>query len=194
MPRRIAVIQGHPDPDPARLCRALADAYADGAIAAGHAVERVDLASLDVPLLRTQAAFEQEPVPESLRPAADAIVGADHVVLVFPLWLGTMPALVKAFAEQVFRPRVAFRDKEGGFPEGMLKGRSARLIVTMGMPAIAYRWWFRSHGIKALERNILKFVGIAPVRTTLFGMVHAASAERRQAWLKRMRDLGSKAA
>lgn len=32
---------------------------------------------------------------------------AEHIVFVSPLWLGTMPALLKGFLEQVMRPDVA---------------------------------------------------------------------------------------
>lgn len=193
MPRHILIIQGHPDASPGHLCRALADAYAEGAQAAGHSVARLDLAGLDVPLLRSQEAYEHAPVPDNLRPAQDAIVAAEHIVLVFPLWLGTVPALVKAFLEQVLRPGVAFAYRDKGFPELLLKGRSARVVVTMGMPAPLYRWWYLAHGVRGLERNILGFVGIKPVRETLFGMVGAASAEKRAAWLRRMRRLGERA-
>jgi putative NADPH-quinone reductase len=191
--RRIVVIQGHPDPDPQRLCRALANAYAGAARSAGHAVAHVDLATLDIPLLRTQQAFAHEPVPEALRPAQQAIMEAQHIVLVFPLWLGTMPALVKAFLEQVMRPGVAFAYQERGMPKRLLKGKSARLVVTMGMPSFVFRWWFGAHGLRGLERSVLGFVGIAPVRETLFGMVGAASEARRAAWLQTMRKLGERA-
>ena len=194
MPRRIVIIQGHPDPDPSRLCRALAEAYADGAAEAGHAVSRIDIAALDFPLLRTQTAFEHEPVPENLQPAQKAIVDADHIVLIFPLWLGTMPALVKAFLEQVMRPSATFAYQEKGFPKPLLAGHSARIVVTMGMPTFVYRWWYLSHGLKGLERSIFRFVGIKPIRETLFGMVGAASEAKRRSWLKRMHDLGAKAA
>lgn len=192
MPRRIVIIQGHPDAAPHRLCRALADAYAEGATAAGHVVARVDLASLTFPILRTQAEFERHPMPETLKPAVDAIHAAEHIVLVFPLWLGTMPALVKAFLEQIMRPGVAFAHRDRGLPKRMLKGRSARLVVTMGMPALAYRWIFRAHGLRALERNILRFVGLAPIRRTLFGMVEKVGAEKRRTWIRQMRELGAR--
>jgi putative NADPH-quinone reductase len=191
MRRRIVVIQGHPDPAPDHLCRALAEAYADGARRAGHVVEMIDLAGLDVPLLKSQNAFEHDPVPASLRPAQDAIVAADHLVLVFPLWLGTMPALVKAFLEQVLRPGVAFEYLDNGRQKLLMTGRSARVIVTMGMPAPIYRWWFLAHGIRGLERNILGFVGFKPVRETLLGRVAAATPQRRAGWLTMMRTLGA---
>lgn len=194
MGKRILIIQGHPDGQHRHLSHALADAYSEGAQAAGHSIERIAIAELDVPLLRSQDAFEHGPLPESLRPAAEAILAADHLVLIFPLWLGTMPALVKAFLEQVMRPGIAFTYQAKGAPaKAHLTGRSARLVVTMGMPALVYRWWFGAHGIRGLERSILEFVGIKPVRRTLLGMVEAAGDGKRQAWLERMRDLGARA-
>lgn len=188
--RRVAIIQGHPDPAGGHLCHALADAYAEGAIEAGFGVARIDLAGIDLPLLRSKAEFEVGPVPRALVPARDALASADHVVMVFPLWLGTMPALVKAFLEQVMRPGIAFAYRERGTPKKLLTGRSAHVVVTMGMPAPLYRWLYGAHGIRALDRNILRFVGIKPVRKTYFGMVEAAKAAKRGAWIARMREDG----
>jgi putative NADPH-quinone reductase len=191
MPTRIAIIQGHPDTDPSRLCRALADAYAEAAVAAGHEVDRIDVAALDFPLLKTQQEFEKGAVPPALVAASEAIAAADHLVIVFPLWLGTMPALLKGFFEQVMRPGLAFSYQEAGLPIKRLKGKSARLVVTIGMPVLAFRFWYMAHGLKSLERNILAFVGIKPVRQTLFGMIGAAGEDKRRGWLRTMRDLGA---
>lgn len=191
MPRRILVITAHPDPAPERLCRALAEAYASSAEAAGHEVRRVDIARLDFPLLRSTEQFERGRMPEELKEAAEAIVWAEHVLFVFPLWLGTMPALLKGFLEQVMRPGTAFAypDDGGGFTKTLLGGRSARVVVTMGMPSFLYRLWFLGHGIAGMRRSILNFVGMRPVRETLFGL--AASNERtRGRWFAQMRMLG----
>lgn len=196
MPRKILLILGHPDPAPERFCRALADSYEQGAREAGHHVRRVDLAALEFPLLRSQREFREGSVPASLREAADAIVDSEHIVFIFPLWLGTMPALLKAFLEQVMRPGVAFaypQAGEQGLPKTLLKGRSARVVVTMGMPALVYRLWFLGHGIAGMRRNILGFVGIGPVRETLFGMVEGVGDARRRSWLEAMRKLGAAA-
>lgn len=194
MPRNIAIIQGHPDPAGGRLCHALAKAYAEGAVEAGHAVSRVEIAQIDFPLLRSQTEFQSGVLPPSLAAARDGLVAADHIVFVFPLWLGTMPALVKAFLEQVMRPGVAFEYQKNGMPKKLLAGRSARLVVTMGMPVAAYRWFFFEHGLRGLERNVLHFVGIRPIRESLFGMVENASESRRRGWLHRMKEMGKKAA
>jgi putative NADPH-quinone reductase len=60
----------------------------------------------------------------------------------------------------------------------------------MSMPALIYRWYFGAHGVRGLERSILRFAGMAPVRETLLEMVDAARDAKRQGWLDRMRDYG----
>lgn len=195
MKQHIALIQGHPDPEPSHFAHALATAYAEGARDAGHDVHTLTVADMDFPLLRTKQAFEREDPPPAIREAQAAIDKAGHLVIIYPLWLGDMPAVLKGFMEQVFRPGFAYRmdDAGGGQWHRHLKGKTARVVVTMGMPAAIYRWYFRAHSLKSLERNILKFVGIGPVRPSLIGQAERLSASRRQAWLDRMRSLGRNA-
>ncbi|MCJ7798441.1 MAG: NAD(P)H-dependent oxidoreductase [Polaromonas sp.] len=194
MTQRILLIQGHPDATQRHLGHLLEDAYASGALAAGHEVRSVQVAALDFPMLRSQEAWEHGELPASLLPAQTDIAWAQHLVLFFPLWLGDMPALLKGFLEQVARPGFAFK-AEGGNPYGKkgLAGRSARVVVTMGMPALVYRWYFRAHSVKSLERNILGFVGIAPVHETLIGLVDHLGETGVAEWQARMRKLGSQA-
>lgn len=191
MPKRILIVQGHPDPRPQRLCRALAAAYREGAAEAGHELRAIDVATLDFPLLRSQEEWQKgEPAP-AIKAAQDDIAWAEHLVIVYPLWLGSLPALLKAFLEQAMRPGFATSWEGGAKGWGqLLAGRSARIVVTMGMPAFVYRWYFRAHSLKSLERNILKFVGIKPVRETLIGMVGALDEGKAGQWLEKMRALG----
>lgn len=189
--RRILVIQGHPDVTENHLGHALAHAYASAATTAGHQVRTVTPAQIDFPLLRSQKEWEHGPLPSALQKAQDDIAWSQHLVLFFPLWLGDMPALLKGFLEQVARPGFAFR-KEGGNPFGQkgLAGRSARVVVTMGMPALVYRWIFRAHSLRSLERNILGFVGIAPIHETLIGGVDGLGEAGVQRWRDRLAGLG----
>ena len=191
---RILIVQGHPDPAGGHLCHALAEAYREGALAAGHEVRLIDVARLDFPLLRTQAEWNDGALPAALQPSQASIAWAEHLVFVFPLWMGDMPALLKAYFEQVARPGFAF-DKSKGGPLGQkaLGGRSARIVVTMSMPALVYRWVFRAHSVRALERNILGFVGIAPIRETLVGQVDTLGRTGVARWLRTLRRLGADA-
>jgi putative NADPH-quinone reductase len=188
--KRITVIQGHPDCTTPHFGHALADSYAAGARAAGHEVRCVEVARLEYPVLHSQREWAEGALPEGLREAQQAIAWADHVVLIFPLWLGTMPALVKAFLEQVLRPGFALLYKGSRFPQKGLTGKSARVVVTMGMPAFWYRWFFRAHGVRGLERNILKFCGLQPVHESLVGMVEGKDDAGRRRWLRRLEALG----
>lgn len=193
--KRILVIQGHPDPQGGHFGHALAQAYADGAAAAGHTVRQVDIARLDFPLLRSAADWEKGSTPAALQPVQDDIRWAQHLLLFFPLWMGDMPAYLKGFLEQVARPGFAFQpgdENNGGFGKKGLGGRSARVVVTMGMPALVYRYYFRAHSVRALERNVLGFVGIAPVHETLIGMVDRIDADARAGWLAKLQALGRK--
>lgn len=185
------LVQGHPDPSREHLCHMLEDAYAKAALLAGHELRRVSVAGLDFPLLRTQRDWEHGKLPETLQQAQDDIGWCEHLVLIFPLWLGDMPALLKGFLEQVARPGFAFHGQaDNPLKEKALKGRSARIVVTMGMPALVYRWYFRAHSIKSLERNILGFVGISPVRETLFGLAGDAGHDKVDRWVGKMEKLG----
>jgi putative NADPH-quinone reductase len=137
MPRRIVVIQGHPDSSEHHLCHALADAYAEGAHQGGHEVRFVAVAELDFPLLRSANAWNSAEVIPDIQNVQNTVAWADHLVILYPLWLGTMPAILKAFMEQLFRPGFAFSREEssGAMGRKLLTGKSARIIVTMGMPA-----------------------------------------------------------
>lgn len=187
--RRITVIDGHPDPDPGRFIHALAVSYANGAAAAGHEVRRVALAHMSFPLLGSRQDWESDDVPGEIRDAQEAIAWAEHLVILYPLWLGDVPALLKGFLEQVMRPGFAFDAPAGKRPVKRLKGRSALVVVTMGMPAMFYRLYYGAHSVKSLERNILKFVGIGPVQHRLLGNVEGDAAMR-SAWLEDMFGLG----
>ncbi|MGE0425268.1 MAG: NAD(P)H-dependent oxidoreductase [Reyranellaceae bacterium] len=187
---RILIVQGHPDPAGKHFCQALAQAYAEGAAEGGHETRSIEVSRLDFPLMRSMAEFEKGEAPPDIKSAQESVLWAEHLVVIFPLWLGSMPALLKGFFEQSLRPGFAFEYRERGFPLQKLKGRSARIVVTMGMPGLMYRWWYGAHGVKSLRRNILGFVGIGPIRDTLFGMIDARRAPR---MLAAMRALGRKA-
>src|SRR3546814_18502072 len=82
-----------------------------------------------------------------------------------------VPALLKGFLEQILRPGFAIDEGSTGMSAKLLTGRSARIIVTMGTPAPIYRLFFRAHSLKSLDRNLLRFVGLHPVRSSIIGSV-----------------------
>ncbi len=188
MARKILVINGHPDSSPGRFAAALAGAYVRGASAAGHQIRRIDVGALDFPLIRSRAEFQTGEKPASILEAQDAVAWADHLVLIFPLWLGGAPAVLKGFLEQVFRYGFAL-NPPGQPMKGLLKGHSARLVVTMGMPAFVFRAVFGAFGLRSLERGLLWVCGVSPIRRLILGGVEGAPSHRAK-WLRDLEALG----
>lgn len=190
--KQIVIIQGHPNPEGNRFCHALAKAYSKGAETSGHQVTIIDIAQIEFPLLRTQEDFDHGKGPIVIRKAQDSIRKAQHLVIIYPLWLGSMPAYLKAFLEQVFRPGFAAIKSTDGKPwKQLLSGKTAHIVITMGMPAFVYRWYFLAHSLKSLERNILGFCGIKTTKETLIGMVETIDENERKQWLAKMERMGN---
>jgi len=79
--------------------------------------------------------------------------------------------------------------RKEGFPKRLLAGRSARIIVTMGMPVLLYRWYFGAFGVRGFERSILSFAGIKPIRESFFGLTFA-DEKKRARWIEEIRSYG----
>jgi putative NADPH-quinone reductase len=176
MGKNILVIDAHPDRSPGRLVHALAAKYANAAEAGGHLVQVVKLCELEFPWLRSAAEFAGPP-KGVIGSQQEHFRWADHVVIIYPLWLGSMPALLKAYLEQVMRPGFAFAYGKA-LSQKLLAGKSARIVVTMGMPSLFYQLYYRSHSVRSLARNILGFVGFKPVRVSLIGNVEGSVKAR----------------
>jgi putative NADPH-quinone reductase len=190
---RICIVQGHPTAGGGHFCHALAQAYAEGAGATAHEVKTLSVATMDFPQLRTKQDWDTGRPPIVIVEAQETIRWAEHFVIIFPLWIGAMPALLKGFFEQTLRPGFAMALTPNGGWTKLLAGRSARVIVTMGMPAVVYRWYFGAPGLKSLTQN-LALVGIKPRRPLLVGSIEAMGDARRRNWLQRLHRLGREAA
>ncbi len=185
---RILLLNGHPDPRPERLCAALAAAYQAGAEESGYQVRRLDVGALEFNLISSAEDFAAEPSP-AIRQIQEQLREADHLVIIHPLWLGGMPAKLKGLLEQVFRYGVAI-SPPGAAMHGLLKGKSARVIVTMGMPAPIFRWVFGAYGLKSLERGLLWISGVKPIEHTVIGSLGAASVSSVKRRLSQVERLG----
>lgn len=185
---RVLVILAHPRRP--SLCQALAEAYVNGARAAGMTVETLDLGDMAFdPDVHTVSPRQQPLEPDLVR-ARDLIEWADHLCFVYPAWWGVGPARLKGFLDRVLLPGFAFRETaEGGF-EGLLTGKTAHLITTMDMPPWVYRWIYRRPGHQAMKGSTLGFCGIRTTRTLSLGPVKDSDQAQRLGWLEQARALG----
>ncbi len=179
---RVLVIDAHPRAD--SLCQGLAAAVVDGA-AKSHEVRRVSLRELGFDLNHVDQPLE----PALLRSRED-ILWAQHLVIVYPVWWGSMPALLKGWLDRVFQPGFAFAEREDGGWDGLLGGRSATLVATLDTPVWVFRWILRAPSIQALRAATLGFCGIGPVDVLLFSPVRSSTPARREQWLARARQIG----
>lgn len=183
--KRIFLLNGNPDPSPKRFCAALSQAYTDGAVEAGHAVRRLDLGALDFPLIKSAADSDSGPVAPDAVKVQDALLWADHIVLIFPLWLDDQPALLRGLFEQVFRYRFVHIDCDKD--KKALKGKTVHTVVTMGMPVELYTAQNGAHCIGSLEKGLYAYAALTPLQCTLIGSIHALDEAARKSWLQTMR-------
>lgn len=188
------VIDGHPNPD--SLCAAIVRSYLSGSPSAAHLAVR-DLRFNPSFALGLTGHDDLEP---DLLDARQRILAASHLVVVTPTWWATMPAILKGFFDRVFARHWAYRynplprslgrlDVRGGVPEGLLAGRSGRVLITSDTP----EWMLRltgDHPSKVIAKHILGFSGIKPVRVTRFGGVHWSDGDTRAGWLEKAEILG----
>lgn len=191
--KRILVINGHPDPAATHLCAALAEAYVRGATAAGLEVSRLDVGALDFPLVRSLEDYKSGVVTEDMARAQEAVKHAQHLVFVFPIWFGSPPALLKGFFEQLLRYGFSWSSPQAAM-SSVLTGKSARLIVTMGMPTPVFRYLLGGHGLGALEKGLFLVTGVGPVRHTLLGGAQGDAPATKARWLAMAEDLGRRGA
>jgi putative NADPH-quinone reductase len=189
MPKKILVILGQPQRQ--SFGAALAQAYAEGARNSGAEVKELYLGDLKFDPAGAMIRSSPPELESDLVKAQDAIKWAEHLVFVYPIWWGTIPALLKGFIERVFLPGFAvnFRDNSPLW-DRLLTGRSARLIVTLNTPSWIYRWVYGRPGHNTMKKTILEFCGVKPVRITEVGPVKNSTDARRQKWIAQVRALG----
>ena len=191
--KKILIIHGHPDEE--SYCRALGKSYRMGAISAGAEVQEINISELKFnPNLEFGYRKRTELEPDLIK-AQEKIKWAEHLVIIYPLWWGGMPALLKGFFDRTFLPGFAFQKRENSvWWDKYLTGKSARVITTMDQPAW-YHWLiYGEPAHKAMKNMILGFCGIKPVKITSIGPIRLSTEEYRKKNLEKINQMGQKQA
>ena len=187
----VLIINGHPRPN--SLSDAFVTAYAEGASAGGMQVKRIDVRELIFEpnvLTRTEVPQKSE---SDIISSRLLITWANHIVFFYPIWWGTMPALLKAFIDRVLVSNFAFIEIEGGTGYApLLTGKTAQLVVTMDTPKIVYKYIYRAPGDNAMKRATLRFCGFKMAPTLYFGPVKNSTESKRKEWIEKVRKAGGK--
>lgn len=194
--KKVYLLVGNPNTDPT-LSSALADQYEAAAKAAGHEVRRAHVGALRFdPILHKGYHAIQELEPDLLQVQED-LKWCDHFVLIYPLWWSSAPSLLKGLFDRMWLPGFAFRfikGKDGKSTLGwhrLLKGKSARVIVTLKNHPLVERFMFGDYTAE-LASAVLGFSGFA-VRITEIGNAEALSPGAVETWFRKMERLGAKA-
>lgn len=145
---KVLLVYAHPEP--LSFGAALRDRSVQALQAAGHTVQVSDLYAMGFEPVARASDFTQRRFPQALQydreqkhavahqafvpdiqAEIDKLLWCDLLVLQFPLWWFSVPAILKGWLDRVFVNGVAYgaghRLETGG-----LKGRSAMLVVTTG--------------------------------------------------------------
>jgi NAD(P)H dehydrogenase (quinone) len=189
MSKKVLILQGHPNKD--SLTGRIAEQYRKGAEAGGASVKEIIIRDLNFNPTLFPGYKLKEKLEDDILEAQKLITWADHLVFIYPNWWGTYPAIFKGFLDKVLWPGYAFRyRKNTKLVEQLLKGRSARVIVTMDTPLWYYNIFQGRPGHRAVKKATLEFCGIRPVR--FFTMTPVRNASERQVgkWLDKTYKLG----
>lgn len=187
--KKVLIIQGNPDKE--SFCHALAESYKKGALGSKADVKENKIREIEFNPNLTFGYKKRVDLEEGLIESQHLIKWADHLVFVYPTWWGTMPALLKGFIDRVFLPGFGFQYRDDSvWWDKLLKGKSARLIVTMDTPPWYFRLIYGQPGHKAMKKSTLGFCGIKPVRISSIGPVKSSKKSKRTNWLNRAQKLG----
>lgn len=178
--KNVLVLNANPKTE--SLNKSLATTYAKAA-AAKNEVKTVHVGELEFDINLKQGYDEIQPLEQDLVNLQADLKWADHVVIVTPVWWGTVPAAFKGLLDRVLLPGFAFKYEDGkAFPKKLLAGKTSELIITMDTPA----WWYKlvqgNVVYRHLKRTVLSFVGIKNKRTKIVGPVISANPESIDKW------------
>lgn len=189
--KQVLIINGHPNKHSFNY--ALAEAYKNGIQKTKANLSQINIGELNFdPNLKYgyQQRTELEP---DLKVAIDKIKNADHIVWVFPMWWYGFPALMKGFVDRIFLPGITFEPVEGkALPKKLLKGKTARIIITADSPKWYDSLFMKSPAINQFKKGTLNFCGINPVKVTYIAPIKNSTPAFRSKWLKKITLLGER--
>ncbi len=187
--KKIYILAGHPDTD--SLCCRLAKSYYDGAVKAGNEVRLTNLGDMKFdPILHKGYKVIQELEPD-LKKFQEDVRWCEHLVIIYPSWWSTMPALLKGLFDRVWLPGFAFKFLPSGIGwTRLLKGRTARVFITSDSHPLIARF-LQGDNTNEIQDGILWFAGFY-TKITKIGPIKKISDEKKDAWAKKIMAYGEK--
>ena len=187
--KNILIINGHPDKESYNY--ALSSAYCKGAAASKAQVKLINLADLKFNLNLQYGYRKRTNLEPDLLDAQEKLKWADHIVWVYPVWWGSVPALMKGFLDRVLLPGFAFKKREGSvWWDKYFTGKTSRIICTLDQPPWFYRIINRCPSHNAMKKLTLNFIGVKSVKITTIGPLRLSTDDFRKKWLAKVEKMG----
>jgi NAD(P)H dehydrogenase (quinone) len=189
--KNILVINGNPDKESYNY--ALSEAYLKGARKTDSNLSQINISELNFnPNLAFGYRKRSELEPDLLE-AIKKIKKADHLVWVFPMWWYGYPALMKGFIDRTFLPGITFETIPGkALPRQLLKGKTARIIITADTPKWYNYLFMKSPAINQFKKGTLEFCGVSPVKVTYISPIKSSTKDNREKYIEKISLLGEK--
>jgi len=182
--KNILVLLGNPDTD--SYSGTIADTYENAAKTAGHTVSRVNISDLAFDPILHKGYREIQMLEPDLLDLQDKFRAADHIVIIYPNWWCTMPAILKGLFDRMWLPGFAFNfNKQTKRLEQHLKGKTGRVIIVAGTHSPFKTWWKFGDYTNEIQHGILGFAGIK-TGVTAFGPCEKVDDAHRAKWLQKV--------
>lgn len=188
--KKVLVILGHPSTQ--SFNKTIFDRYIQSSLAAGNQIRGLELGKLNFDVVSRNPRARDKELESDLKKAQEDILWSEHLVFIYPIWWGNVPALLKGFIDRVFISGFSHRYLGNGGYEKLLSGRSAHLIVTMDAPSSFESIYL--HGAatnRVMKQATLEFCGIKPVKITRIGQLRKKDKAAREKILQKIADLAS---
>lgn len=186
--KKILVINGHPNKE--SFCNAIAESYHKASAANGNEVELVHLRDLKFDLNLSNGFSRNIELEPDVIKSQQLITWANHIVIVHPVWWGSVPALLKGFFDRVLLPGFAFKYKENSVLwDKLLSGKTGHVIYTSDTPNWLYKYVFFAPSVNQVKKRTLQFCGINPVKVTAIEPIRKSTQKFREDWLVKIEEL-----
>lgn len=191
MSKKIALIVGHPDKESYNF--AIAEAYKNGAQKSGAEVRSIIIRDLDFNPNLEFGYRKRTTLEPDLIKSQETLKWADHIVWIYPVWWGSVPAIMKGFIDRVLLPGFAFKKREGSvWWDKYFKGKTSRLICTLDQPPWYYSLIYGAPSHKAMKKLTMNFIGVRSVKITTIGPIRLSKDKFRADWLNKIERLGAR--
>ena len=125
--------------------------------------------------------------PEDVDPMVisyvEKMLWAEHIVMIFPIWWMTMPAMIKGFVDKVFFPGMVYKMEGGQLVSKLHNLLQVTIITTMNTPAAIYNEIFGNPLEGSLIKGTFNKIGIREICWIGLDMVKQATEKERRKWL-----------